>query len=162
MTGPDPMQAMHDQNDYLRKQLHALDGKPKAIRRKFLLLVVLCGRCQDVLAEIVDLDPYPVLRHWPGQDHPETAPFEGGSPAERLAHRRAIGEPIRRGESMFHPLPSPLPPTGDPETVMHTVCKCYQWALSDQSLFAWAHAPKRTKVLHPPTHVADPIYAPLR
>lgn len=150
MTEADPLPEMHQQNDYLRQQLHALARGTAARRRKFLLVVVRCGRCEDVLLEVVDTFPYPVVRHRGTEAHPSAAVFGGGSVQERLAHDRSVGEPIRRGEWLFCPLPSPIPDVGDGETVIHTACRCRQVAFTEAQLFPWVHAPDAVKVVHPP------------
>jgi hypothetical protein len=138
---------MRDQNDYLRQQLHALDRGAAARRRKFVLLVVRCGRCGDVLAEVVDLVPYPVVRHRRAEDHPGAGTPPSGSTRERIAHRRTAGEPIRQGEWMFYPIPHPVPASGDSETVTHTVCRCRQVTLTEAEVYAWVHAPLLVQVV---------------
>ncbi len=149
MNDPDQMQAMLDQNDYLRQQLHALAKGTTKRRRRFLLAVLRCVRCGDVLLEVVDLVPYPVVRHRRTEVHPGAGAFpDHGSVQEITAYFKAAGELIRQGEWVFYPIPSPVPPVGDAEMTIRTACRCRQVNLTEAEVFAAVHAPQVVTVVH--------------
>lgn len=51
------------QNDYLRKQLTALNQGPAKRRVKFVEHAVYCAGCDDLLVEIIRLHPYRIVRY---------------------------------------------------------------------------------------------------
>lgn len=81
------------QNDYLRQQLVAIARRPAAKRREFRLFVLWCKRCSDVLLEVVDTRPFPVvrLRHAVSSQRPPQAPA-GASVTQALEHYRSARE----------------------------------------------------------------------
>lgn len=51
------------QNDYLRKQLHALSTLPAHRRNKYVTHEIYCKGCASLLCEVLQLSPYRVLRY---------------------------------------------------------------------------------------------------
>lgn len=109
----DFLDQMHDQNDYLRRQIHALRKGDRRTWRRHRLLDVVCSVCGQSLAEVMDTKPYPMLlTSEMAETHEEVAWRESNPPPDdprqygqyALARGRAVPERVRRGEGMITPL----------------------------------------------------------
>lgn len=85
------------QTKYLACQIEALSRKPRRDRQKYQLLVVRCKRCGDVILEVLDLDPYPVVR---------TRDREGATLATPAPPPSDL-RPIDRGRHLYEQMSSP-------------------------------------------------------
>lgn len=114
------------QTEYLRRQLNALRAGPAARWRRFRLLQVTCGHCGDVLLEVMDTDPYPVvLTRGTAPNASEPPPID--PTREQIAeYARSRHRPIRQGSDWrFFPLRAE--PSAEYErTKFHSTCRCRQ------------------------------------
>lgn len=144
----------HKQNDYLRQQLHALNSGSPARRRKFQMFVVRCGGCDDVLAEVMRTEPFPILHTRRTGGHPSTPVLPAGTPAgQLLAQMKDQPQSFRRDAWSFRAIPWPLPePSPDDHANVSTTCRCRNVELSQAAIFADLRAGV-TKRIHPmPRH----------
>ncbi len=121
-----------EQTERLTAQLTALRAGPAYRRRRFRALEYLCERCGDVVLEVMKTDPYWTVITWSAEHHPDSEPLSAVSPVEAARERVERGSAIRRGRSVFRPLPAPLP---DPATVANrnlwSSCRCQSRHLSE-------------------------------
>ncbi len=145
---------MHKQNDYLRRQLHALERGSPERRRKFQLLLIRCAGCGDVLVEVMQTDPYPVIRFRRTTDHPAAPSLPAGAPvAARVERMKTRLEPIRQGAWSFYPIPWPLPePSADDHGLVPASCRCREVTLTQAAIFADLRAGVRKRTHPMPRH----------
>lgn len=118
------------QNDYLRRQIVAIDSLPPSDRRRkrLQLFVLRCRSCQDVVLEVVDTKPYRVIRTRRTQLNEIAPPPPGLSPEGRTAYWREHfadrpPDAIRLDARwMFTPIPDDLSSESDSSVV--TACRC--------------------------------------
>lgn len=59
----DFLEEVRAQNDFLRKQLTALNQGPAKRRSKFVEHAIYCDGCDDLLVEVIRLHPYRIVRY---------------------------------------------------------------------------------------------------
>ncbi len=125
----------HSQNDYLRSQLLALDGLPRARRRTFQLFVLRCKECGDVVLEVMDArlpdgqSVYVVqIRHLVESSTRIPQLAKGLSVAEYQkhfrAHRSSIKHAIRLDKNWRFFCVSAQMTDRATATSAHTACRC--------------------------------------
>ncbi len=141
----------NEQNERLRKVLHLLAKLPAAKRQRYQLLVIRCGRCGDVLVEVVQTLEYPVVHYRQTTRHPAAKPVPpDADAAARVRANREAGEPVRQGDWTFYPLPQPIPrATDDQGALIPACCRCTQVPLTEGFLLQLIQDGIRKKVLHP-------------
>lgn len=134
------------QTDYLRSQLAALRHIPAQRWKKYRLLEVVCRRCGDSILEVIDLEPYRVIRIWDskvtkGDPPPRTWIGKGLGISEV---QEAVGEWMkadtsttltRRGEPMFFPVSSSW--VGEANELISTACECRAHDLTGKEISDW-------------------------
>ena len=149
MTELDWRAEMALQNAYLRAQLDALRSGPKSRWRKFRLYEVVCGSCADILLEVMDTEPYPVVfSRGLVTSNAEAAWGEAPTVADRVA---ASGQRLRRGERSWFPINKPVPAADSEEArcgLVFTVCRCRQVTLPLGPIFEALRRGERRRVLH--------------
>lgn len=152
MSTAEYLQKMAEQNDRLRDTLALFDKLPLGKRRRYQLLVVRCGRCEDVLVEVVQTLDYPVVRHRQAAAHPAAPPGPpvGAGVEGHREHWKIAGDSIRQDEWVFYPLAQPVPkPSGDHRRIVTTCCGCTQVILTEDSLLELIRDGVRRKVVYP-------------
>lgn len=151
MSYEDLLTEMAKQNDHLRQQLLALAKLGTTKRRQYQLVELRCGRCGDVLLEVMRTDPYATFRYRRTVDHPsvETLPVDADLEA-RLSQMREKVEQIRRGPWTFYPIDDPIPEHGDPRRLLSCSCSCARHKFSEAFVFDLIRQGTRRKVIHPP------------
>lgn len=122
------------QTEHLRRQLAALATLAPARRRKFQLLVVRCQGCGDVMAEVLDTKPYPVIRSRQLVVRELGEAARNGDWARHFAETK---ESIRRDQEWrFVPIPQPLPSERAARNALIPVaCSCRSTDLTEQFMF---------------------------
>lgn len=136
-------QEMALQNDYLRKQLHALQKLPTKQRLKYVRLTIMCAPCQEVVLEVVGTEPYPVVRYRQTTRHPNTSfPAATAPVSDWIGHARTAGPSVRQDEWSFYPVPNPTPvpdPAGKDwwghRSLINTSCRRWQHNLTEEFVF---------------------------
>lgn len=114
------------QTNYLRQQLDALHHRGSSTWRKFRLLEYVCQKCGDTVLEVMELDPYKVLRYRDVTGPPSATSLpRGASVQDHIDLMRSRGPRIRRGEWKFVPLADDLD-EDPPPTLVSTACRCSQ------------------------------------
>lgn len=147
------------QNDHLRMQLAALDSGPKSRWMRFRLLAVHCGRCGEILLEVMDTSPYPVVRYRGVVNHPGVDVLPADAAIEtRIAHQRAKPGRIRRDDAWrFDPIPANIPPD-DPSldhNLVTCACRCRNLSLSERMVFADLRSGRGKRVIPPPSDAQE-------
>jgi hypothetical protein len=70
------------QQDYLRSQLEALAKRSRKVRQRFIKHEIWCAGCDSLVLQVMDLDPYRVIRYRDTQPHEQVPPVDI-HPAER-------------------------------------------------------------------------------
>lgn len=125
-----------DQGAYIGKQLVALRRSP-VLWRRFRLLEIVCQRCGDALAEVMETDPHPVVCFRQSD----------GEPLE-VVDGRARLTPIRASErGMFYPISWPLPPANINHADIFAMCSCRNTWLSGDQLYDDLRSGRRKRVV---------------
>lgn len=165
-----------DPHERTRMLLAALDAGPQARRSRFRDLEIRCGRCGEIIAEVVALPPDRVLRFRATADDPtDPAAPSFRDEVDRLraagvfgvdAGRRAYdatrpgSRNIRRGPRSFVSLPWPRPerlapaPRVNPDeaiptTLAEAVCDCHAWHLDEGAVYDLLERQTRRTVWRP-------------
>lgn len=152
----------------IQSLLAALDAGPGSRRSKFRDLEIVCRRCGKIIAEVVALTPYRVLRFRGEGDHvyPEGGPTiddiraSGATGLERgrMIHKAyaPTKRSIRRGEGRFVQLSWPRPKTAHITTCGIAVCDCASWTIQMGPIYDALE--KRTRrVVWRPTPRDEPV-----
>lgn len=154
-----------EQTEHIRDLLSALDEGPASRRRKFRDLAIVCGRCEKMIAEVVALRPYRVLRfRGASEDQARTgaptfselvAAFErdeaaGVEAGRRLAQGGAgVSRSIRRGDRRFIALAWPRRPDAAAATAGVALCDCAAWSPGLATIYDLLEARTRRVVWRP-------------
>jgi len=146
---------MRVQNDYLRRQIQALRHGPRARWRKFRLLEVVCGRCGDLLVEVMDTDPFPTLLSRRPVQHPDTpSPSDSATTQERIAILKQSKPSIRRDDGWrLTPISANFKPASDESAgsaLVIAVCSCRQVEVTEALIFDDLSQGRRKRIIPAP------------
>lgn len=114
------------QNAYLYDQLNTLSRKPRSVRLRFQLFVMRCKRCGDVLLEVMDTEPYPVILTRRTEVPPFEQPPVGADLDDLVAHwmQYFSQKPAIRLDKNWRILaiPKEMPP--DQAGDINVACRC--------------------------------------
>jgi hypothetical protein len=127
----DAVTEARSRDEYSVAQLVALRNYPEW-RRAAVMHEIRCGRCGDLVAEVVKLAPAPVLLYRSSAQGQSIADLRRLSPTESL---NAI-LPLRRSDSWrLSPVVWPLPSVDIHHHVMPIMCRCRQLTLDMNQVY---------------------------
>lgn len=152
-----------EQTAMIREQLAVLDGVPQSLRQKFRVLELFCSRCDERIAEVLELRPYRVLR-FRGEAENDESDVDRDAIRARIASEGLTGMKaamqlaretrprsfsIRRGEGSFTPLAWPRREHSNTTVLAHALCKCAAWDLHSDFVYDRLEDKTRRVVWHP-------------
>lgn len=159
--------AYAEQTAHIRSLLKALDDGPTARRRRFRDLEIVCGRCGQIIAEVVALQPYRVVRFkGKGEDlRDPQAPslaqvmdevdkkgITGRERGKRMQEAMKVASRnIRREGGHFAPLawPRRVIPEHVGSSLGEALCSCASWTLDERVVYDLLEAKTRRAVWRP-------------